>query len=275
MAVNIHDMDAADQLVSEEMTQYFTTVDGQPGTYVLGDQRAYSVRAPHVDRNRIFGVHLAADTADEGIERLLEPFRRAVVPVTWYVDGCSAPRDLATRLTGHGLELRYSLTGMVKGLTDGHAGEDQAPLPDTIVMEARSAEERRAWMKVVLQGFGLSEFRDMEGVLTDSGVTSGRWHRLMALQNGTPVGGVLLFTGDGVAGLHWLGVPGSFRNHGIGALLSREAVKLAAETGYEALALQANPEVVALYARMGFQKAGEIAVFDWRPGIGVLTVEPD
>ena len=275
MAVNIHDMRAAEQLVSEEMTQYFTTVDGQPGTYVLGDQRAYSVRAPHVDRNRIFGVHLAADTADEGIERLLEPFRRAVVPVTWYVDGCSAPQDLAARLTGHGLELRYALTGMVKGLTDGHGGEDQAPLPETFVMEARSAGERRAWMKVVLQGFGLSEFRDMEAVLTETGVTSGRWRRLMAVENGTPAGGVLLFTGEGVAGLHWLGVPGNFRNRGIGALLSREAVRLAAEAGYAALALQANPEVVALYTRMGFQKAGEIAVFDWRPGIGMVTVEPD
>jgi len=275
MTVDVDDRKTAEQLVSEEMTQYFATVDGQPGTYVLGDQRAYSVRAPHVDSNRIFGVHLAADTADEGIERLLEPFRRAVVPVTWYVDGCSAPRDLAARLAGHGLELRYSLTGMVKGLTDGHAGEDQAPVPETIVREAHSAGERREWMKVVLQGFGLSEFRDMEGVLTETGVTSGRWHRLVALQNGTPAGGVLLFTGDGVAGVHWLGVPNAFRSRGIGALLSREAVKLAAEAGYEALALQANPEVVALYARMGFQKAGEIAVFDWRPGIGVVTVEPD
>jgi len=122
MTVDVDDRKAAEQLVSEEMTQYFATVDGQTGTYVLGDQRAYSVRAPHVDRNRIFGVHLAADTADEGIERLLEPFRRAVVPVTWYVDGCSAPQDLAARLAAHGLELRYSLTGMVKELTDGTQG---------------------------------------------------------------------------------------------------------------------------------------------------------
>ncbi|HNW84879.1 MAG: GNAT family N-acetyltransferase [Candidatus Cryosericum sp.] len=275
MAVDVHDMNAADQLVSEEMTQYFATVDGQTGTYVLGDQRAYSVRAPHVDRNRIFGVHLTAETADEGVERLLEPFRRAVVPVTWYVDPCSAPRDLATRLAGHGLELRYSLTGMVKGLANGRGEENQEPPPGTVVIEARSAKERHEWMRVVLQGFGLSEFRDMESVLTDTGVTSGRWRRLMALENGTPAGGVLLFAGDGVAGLHWLGVPGSFRSHGIGALLSREAVRLAAEAGYDALALQANPEVVALYLRMGFQKAGEIAVFDWRPGIGVVTVEPD
>jgi GNAT superfamily N-acetyltransferase len=130
-------------------------------------------------------------------------------------------------------------------------------------------------MRVVLEGFGLTQFHDMESVLTETGVLSGRWHRLTALRDGTAVGGALLFAGDGVAGLHWLGVPQMFRKRGTGILLTRQALAQAARMGYSHLVLQANPEVVQLYVRLGFDSVGDIAVFDWRPGIGALTVEPD
>ena len=273
MALDSMMMDAGACLVSEELAQFFLTVDGQPGTYILGDVSASSVRAPHVDRNRIFRARLGADTADEGIEQLLLPFRRAAVPVTWYVDSCSRPNDLATRLVTHGLELRYFWTGMVRSV-DGMERVEEAP-SDMTVVEAVSTSEREQWMHVVLEGFGLTQFHDLESLLTGTGLLSGRWHRLMALQDGTPVGGALLFAGDGVAGLHWLGVPQMFRKRGAGVLLSREALAQAARMGYSHLALQANPEVVALYVRLGFDSVGDIAVFDWRPGIGAMTVEPD
>jgi len=273
MAMSSLTMDAGARLVSEEMAQYFLTVDGQPGTYILGDAFASSVRAPHVDRNRIFRTRLGTDTADQGIERLLLPFRRAAVPVTWYVDSCSRPNDLATRLASHGLELRYSWTGMARPL-DGSEGTEEVS-SDITVVEAVSADEREQWMRVVLEGFGLTQFHDLESVLTGTGVLSGRWHRLMALQDRTPVGGALLFAGDGVTGLHWLGVPQMFRKRGAGILLSRHALARAARMGYSHLVLQANPEVVPLYIRLGFDSVGDIAVFDWRPGIGALTVEPD
>ena len=266
-------MDAGACLVSEEMAQYFLTVDGQPGTYILGDASASSVRAPQVDRNRIFRARLGSETADQGIERLLLPFRRAAVPVTWYVDGCSRPNDLATRLASHGLELRYFWTGMAHSL-EGSAEAEEAP-SDITVVEAVSADEREQWMRVVLEGFGLTQFHDLESVLMGTGVLSGRWHRLMALQDGTPVGGALLFAGEGVAGLHWLGVPQMFRKRGAGILLSRQAMARAARMGYSHLVLQANPEVVQMYVRLGFDSVGDIAVFDWRPGIDALTVEPD
>jgi len=260
-------------LVSEEMAQYFLTVDGQPGTHILDDASVSCVRGPHGDRNRIFRARLSADTADQDIKRLLLPFHRDAVPVSWYVDPCSRPDDLATRLASHELELRYSLTGMVQPL-DGATGAEEAP-SDITVVEAVSADKREQWMHVVLEGFGLTQFHDLESVLTETGVLSGRWHRLMALQDGTPVGGALLFAGDGVAGLHWLGVPQMFRKRGAGILLSRQVLARAARMGYSHLVLQANPEVVQLYVRLGFDRVGDIAVFDWRPGIGALTVDPD
>ena len=273
MALGNLTMEAGACLVSEEMAQYFLTVDGQPGTYILGDASASSVRAPQVDRNRIFRARLSANTADQGIEQLLLPFRRAAVPVTWYVDGCSRPNDLTTRLTSHGLELRYFWTGMVRSVDDPQ-GVEEVPSGVTVV-ESVSADEREQWMRVVLEGFGLTQFHDMESMLTETGVLSGRWHRLTALQDGTAVGGALLFAGDGVAGLHWLGVPEMFRKHGAGILLTRQALAQAARMGYSHLVLQANLAVVQLYARLGFENVGDIAVLDWRPGIGALTVEPD
>jgi GNAT superfamily N-acetyltransferase len=273
MALGNLTMDAGACLVSEEMAQYFLTVDGQPGTYILGNASASSVRAPQVDRNRIFRARLGADTADQGIEQLLLPFRRAAVPVTWYVDSCSRPNDLATRLVSHGLELRYSWTGMVRSLDDPE-GIEEAP-SDITVVESVSADEREQWMRIVLEGFGLTQFHDLESMLTETGVLSGRWHRLTALQDGTAVGAALLFAGDGVAGLHWLGVPQMFRKRGAGILLTRQAMAQAARMGYSHLVLQANPEVVQLYVRLGFDNVGDIAVLDWRPGMGALTVEPD
>lgn len=266
-------LDLGARLVEEEMAQYFLTVDGQPGTRILEDAAAISIRTPHVDRNRIFRARLAPDTVDDGITRLLQPFRQDLVPVTWYVDGCSTPSDLAARLIQQGLELRYIWTGMV--LADGQLpGSWQAP-PGITVAEAQSVDEREQWMHVVLDGFGLTQFHDLEPLLIETGVASGRWHRLTAFQDSTAVGGALLFAGDGVAGLHWLGVPQMFRKRGAGVLLTRESIAVAARMGYEHLVLQANPDVVQLYLRLGFTTTGDIALFDWRPGIGALTVEPD
>ncbi len=273
MSLDNQAMDEDSCLVSEEMAQYFLTVDGQQGTYVLEGVSASSVRAPHVDRNRIFRARLTSESADDEIERLLQPFRQRAVPVTWYVDNCSRPNDLATRLTGHGLELRYFWTGMIHSLAN-LAGVEQSP-SDMTVIEAISADERKQWMHVVLDGFELTQFHDLELVLMETGVLSGRWHRLMAMQKGIPVGGALLFAGDGVAGLHWLGVPQMFRKRGAGVLLTQEALARSAQMGYSHLALQANPEVVQLYSRIGFDRVGDIAVFYWRPGIDALAVEPD
>lgn len=266
-------MDEGSCVVSNEMAQYFLTVDGQQGTYVLEGASASSVRAPHADRNRIFRARFTSESADDEIERLLQPFRQHAVPVTWYVDACSRPHDLATRLTSHGLELRYFWTGMIHSLTD-LTGIEKTP-SDMAVVEAVTAGEREQWMQVILDGFELTQFHDLEIILTETGILSGRWHRLMAVQNRTPVGGALLFLGDGVAGLHWLGVPQMFRKRGAGVLLTEEALVRSARMGYSHLALQANPEVVSLYSRLGFDRVGDIAVFDWRPGIDALAVEPD
>lgn len=261
------------RLVEEELTQYFLTVDGQPGTHILEDGAAFSVRTPHVDRNRIFRARLVPDTAEDEIARLLQPFRHDLVPVTWYVDDCSTPGDLGARLVRQGLELRYLWTGMVRAADEMPAVGEMPP--DLAVIEARTEGEREEWMHLVLEGFGLSQFHDLEPLLVDTGVASGRWHRLTAFQGGTPIGGALLFAGDGVAGLHWLGVPQMFRKRGAGVLLTCESIAAAARMGYTHLVLQANPDVVQLYLRLGFATTGDIALFDWRPGIGSLTVEPD
>ncbi len=267
----ISDTDAL--LVDEEMTQYFLTIDGQPGARVLEDAAAVSVRTPHVDRNRIFHARLGVDTADEDIQRLLRPFRQDLVPVTWYVDGCSTPDDLGARLARQGLELRYSWTGMIRAL-------DMLPAPggtasDLTVLEADSLSRREQWMHLVLDGFGLTQFHDLESLLIDTGVDSGRWHRLMAFQDGVAIGGALLFAGEGIAGLHWLGVPQMFRKRGAGVLLTLQSLAMAAHMGYTQFVLQANHDVVKLYLSLGFRTTGEISLFDWRPGTGTLAVEPD
>ena len=260
-------------LVEEELMQYFLTVDGQPGTRVLEDGAAVSVRTPHVDRNRIFRARLRSDTADDEIARLLQPFRRDLAPVTWYVDECSTPSDLGARLVRQGMELRYLWTGMVRAMGEQPA---VAEIPSSLhVTEAVTVQDREAWMHLVLEGFGLAQFHDLEPLLVETGVASGRWHRLTAFQDDTPIGGALLFAGDGVAGLHWLGVPQMFRKRGAGVLLTCESIAVAARLGYANLVLQANPDVVQLYLRLGFVTTGDIALFDWRPGIGSLTVEPD
>jgi len=260
-------------LVAEEMAQYFLTVDGQKGTHILDDSAAVSVFTPHVDRNRIFRARLAADTADGEIVRLLQPFQRDLVPVTWYVDACSTPDDIGARLARHGLELRYVWTGMMRD-SDKPLDDWSAPASLEIV-DAVTPKQRAQWMHVILEAFGLTLFRDLESLLIETGVVSGRWHRIMAMMEGTAIGGALLFTGNGVAGLHWLGVPDVYRRRGAGIRLTRECIVRAQRMGYERLVLQANPEVVELYHRLGFVTAGEIELFDWRPGIGALTVEPD
>ncbi len=240
------------------------TVDGQPEATVSCTPVAVVVRTPSVDRNRILKLRLPQRTVDVEIEKLLAPFQTDSIPVSWYLDDASTPRTLADSLPAHGVSFQYIWRIMERPLADGLLSRY---IPDVTVVPAVSGAERALWAQVVLEGFGLSQFRDIQSYLLVTGQLSGRWHRLMAVSRGVPVGGVLLFAGNGVAGLHWLGVPRAWRKHGIGSNLVAAACADALRMGYSSIVLQCDAQLLPLYNRLGFSETGQVAVFEWRPGI--------
>lgn len=248
-----------------ELEQYFATVDGPPEAVFSDGPPAATVRTPSVDRNRIFALRLHTATAEAEIEELLAPFRKAAIPVSWYADEQATPCTLPELLARHGVTFQYVWRTMERSLEIVPVPLQY--IPDFTIVPAVSEQERNLWGQVILDGFGLSHFEDLHTYLASTGLVSGRWHRLTAVMRGTPVGGALLFTGNGKAGLHWLAVLPEKRRHGVGTNLIRAACAEAVQMEYRSLALQCNPDLVPLYDRMGFRETGAISVFEWRPGI--------
>lgn len=86
----------------------------------------------------------------------------------------------------------------------------------------------------------------------------------LASFEGRIVGTSCIQYSDDYVALYFVGVHPSFRSKGIGRLLSYIPLKEAKNAGYRWSVLQAQPLGVPVYPKIGFEKVGEISVFDYK-----------
>ncbi len=85
----------------------------------------------------------------------------------------------------------------------------------------------------------------------------------LASFNGRIVGTSCIQYAEEYVAIYFVGVHPDFRNKGIGRLLSYVPFKDAKDKGYRWAVLQAQPLGVPVYPKIGFEKVGEISVFDY------------
>lgn len=89
----------------------------------------------------------------------------------------------------------------------------------------------------------------------------GDYVRLAGWWDGRIVGSAVLFIDHGVAGLYAVSTDPAHRRRGIGRAMSQAAVLAAQERGCRVVALEATPQGLPVYLKMGFETVAEYQIF--------------
>jgi ribosomal protein S18 acetylase RimI-like enzyme len=88
----------------------------------------------------------------------------------------------------------------------------------------------------------------------------------LARLDGRPAATAVLFFAAGLATIWWVTTVPEFRGRGIGSAILRSVLLDAFHLGYRAVMLEAPPDDVPHYRRMGFREYCRINVYRWKPG---------
>jgi GNAT superfamily N-acetyltransferase len=214
--------------------------------------------------NAVVAARFGPETVDAGIESVLAHFRRVSRPLTWHVGPTSTPPDLGDRLLAHGFTFGEDEPGMAVALeaidwdVAAPAGLAIAPVGD----EASLADWVDVWI------FPLPEdvrrlFRDAlrhRALRPDA-----PWRYYVGRLDGRPVATVELFTDAGVAAVHYVVTLPEVRRQGIGAAMTRHALRDARQLGYRVAVLTASPDGFRVYHRLGFREYCRFRRYEWEP----------
>ena len=222
------------------------------------------------------GVFWAGNGKAGLVDTALGPFQQAEVPMLWHVGPTSSP-GLADRVRSAGLRHHGDEPGMVRTL-EGAERPPEAPW----WLELRrvgTVSELRAWVRI--WAGATSPLLTERLVALRSPAAFGAHARtvhFLGVADGDPVACAAVWLGRLPTGRRRTGWQGrsvawvehvttlpDARGRGIGAALTYECLRAAAERQAELAALTATPEAAPLYRRLGFRQVCTFSRYLWTP----------
>jgi hypothetical protein len=220
--------------------------------------------------NRILGASFAPieENLDDGIQKALNPFKMAQVPVTWLIGPSTKPPDLGQRLQRHGFVHRGYWKGMALDLNL----LNPYPLhpPGLSVRRVTNLSGLETWLKIAGAGFQFpatltraynSYFKNV------SFTENSPWQLYIALLNGIPVSTCTLFLGSEAVGIYWTATVAGANRRGVASFLTWQLLQHAANQGYRMAVLHSTNAGHPMYQRLGFNDYCNIDIYtyDARP----------
>jgi membrane protein YdbS with pleckstrin-like domain/GNAT superfamily N-acetyltransferase len=207
-------------------------------------------------------ARLTPEEAPGRVREVVERFRAAGRPLTWWVGPADRPRGLERLLRGAGLE-RHAVRAALWADLERLAVPELAPGGLRIV-PVRDAERLAAFARVVAPGAappdpGRRRFLELAAPAL---LAEGAPLRLyVGMLGGEPVGAVVLAVGGGVVGLHDLCTLEAYRGRGVGTALAAQPLLDAREEGARTAVVQAPPGQEGILARLGFTPYGRYTAY--------------
>ena len=201
--------------------------------------------------NGVLRTDFPEERSDEEIRMILEAMNG--LPFTWNVGPDSRPRDLARRLRAHGVEPLFDIVGMSADLeTAALEGPDPPSLRIGVVQDRAGLE---TFAEVASGPFqiGSDSLEGLVALETAQGFDPRLRRRYLAFLDERPVATTVLFLAAGVGGIYVVATVPDARGRGIGAAITRRAMREARDLGYGMAVLQASPMGHSVYRRLGFQ----------------------
>ncbi len=218
---------------------------------------------PDAAFNMVVRADVRRDAAEEAVRAVRAAAEERGVPVAWLVGPSSRPRDLGAHLLRNGFVHDGDAVGMAVGL-DGIG--QPAPHPGVRIEEIADNEALRAWCGTVAAGFALAPFtvaplHEMLASLSPSPRSAFR--AFLASDAGEPIAVASLYLAAGVAGIYNVATLPAARRRGIGTHLTDATLRAARSAGYRVAVLQATPEAIGVYRRLGFRPYCRLQSYGW------------
>lgn len=212
--------------------------------------------------NLIFQPRLTGVDLDPYLAEVCGRIRAGQMPRLWVRGHDEGPPGLYERLVEHGFREVGRRPTLALDLTGFRA--ELEPLPGLAVAPVGSPADLDAWLSIVSGSFVGG--RDMgRAVFAEHLLPSPRCRLYLARLGGEAVGTALMWCDAGVAGLHLVGVPESWRRRGIAARVTAHALREGAALGYKVATLKASPLGENIYRRLGFQDYSRLILYSLAP----------
>jgi ribosomal protein S18 acetylase RimI-like enzyme len=245
------------------------------GMRVLADEQLVIVDSglPCDTFNFVLRARLEPATAEGRIREALEHFREARRPFSWWVGPVDRPRNLGGLLLAAGLERAEGELAMAADLA---ALPPPGPAPPGLHIEpAVSAAQLRDFASLNAANWTppdaqVGRFYERGATLLLSKESPLRFY--VGYLEGVPVATSEATIAGGVVGLYNLSTQAACRRRGIGTAMTLRPLLDARANGLTTAILQAAPEGVGLYRRLGFVPIGEIT--EYKPPIDTTRPIP-
>jgi GNAT superfamily N-acetyltransferase len=207
--------------------------------------------------NVVCRARLAVETARDRVAAVVESFRTASRPFSWWVGPADRPADLGDILRAAGLGATESELAMTADLDS--LDETDALPPGLRIERARTPEHVRQFTATNASNWDppdpdvLHFFEAAARVLLTA--ESPLWLYIGSLGD-RPVAVSELTVGGGVVGLYGISTLAPYRRRGIGTAMTLRPLLDARASGYRTAVLQAAPDGVGVYTRLGFAPTG-------------------
>lgn len=232
-----------------------------PGAELLDDGGVFGVMS-HVPVPFFSGIATTNINEDE-VAAVIDRFREQRCAFRWWVTPSTRPAGLAEMLEAHGMRHAYDAPGMAADLT---ALDLEVPLADGVAI--RRVDDLTDWLDVLAPVFSwpADEAAIWRDVYERLGLAEDApWTHFVAWLGGKPVATTSLLVGGALAGIYFVATLDEARGRGIGAAVTREAMRFARTRGATHAALQSSDLGYRVYRGLGFVDYCNLRLYDWRP----------
>jgi ribosomal protein S18 acetylase RimI-like enzyme len=208
--------------------------------------------------NLVLGARLGPD-AEARIAEAIDFFRARGHPFSWWTGPGDQPEDLTRRLVRSGLRPAETELAMAARLAD--IPSDEADRQDLTILRAGTPRMVREFAGILAANWAPPDpdveafYRQAVPLLLQPEAPLWLYVGFVA---GEAVAAAEVCVGGGVAGLYNVATLATQRGKGYGTAITRRALRDARDAGREIAVLQAAPDGVGIYRRLGFTAFGEV-----------------
>ena len=232
-----------------------------PGATLIDEDGLYGVMS-HVAIPFFSGIATTdIDAAD--VPRVIERFRAQRCPFRWWISPWTRPTNLEELLIANGLVHAYDAPGMVADLTT----LDLDASTNVEIRRLHTLDEMRDWSDVVVRTFSRPEAEGeiWRNAFAQIGISDdSMWQHFVAYRDGEAVATTSLLVDGALAGIYHVATLPHARGRGIGAAVTREAMRFARDRGATHAALQSSELGYGVYRALGFVEQCQLRLYQER-----------
>ncbi|MBK5259971.1 MAG: GNAT family N-acetyltransferase [Thermoanaerobaculia bacterium] len=245
-------------LIETIFRECFRSFAALPGASLIDDGEVFGTRTdvPVLFFNGIAITRLGADP-DAAIQRTIALFDGH--PFRWWLLPSNEPADLETRLQTHGFKHVYDAGEMWLGI-DTFV---EAPIPSGLRIEpATDAAQLDSWAAIIMSAFErpAGEAAIWAGAYERMGF-DGPWFHFVAYEGRVPVATTSVLLAGELAGIYHVATMSTARGRGIGAAITRAALRFAFDRGAREAVLQSSEMGEGVYRSIGFMRRAPLRLY--------------